>query len=132
MKSTRGPHARGRSKFAATDQDNKQHQILSNLKNGTASQSACYNPSPPARDGTISCISYPSYLTVLLNSIIIFFKLLFHAGRLPQRPYVASAPVSDSVSGFRKISNAVVIFISSLQGGRSSSNVVTKHRKKPK
>jgi hypothetical protein len=49
-------------------------------------------PSPPASDGTISCILYPSDLTVLLNSIIKLFQFLFHAGRSPQRPNGGSVP----------------------------------------
>jgi hypothetical protein len=51
-------------------------------------------PSPSASDGTISCISYPSDLTVLLNSIIKNFQFFFHAGRSPQRPNSGSAPAS--------------------------------------
>jgi hypothetical protein len=44
---------------------------------GWGSWGGGYNPSPPASDGTISCISYPSDLTVLLNSIIKFFSVPF-------------------------------------------------------
>jgi hypothetical protein len=61
---------------------------------GWGSWGGGYNPSPPASDGAISSISYPSHLTVLLNSIIIFFQFLFHAGRSPQRPNGGSAPES--------------------------------------
>jgi hypothetical protein len=44
---------------------------------GWGSWGGGYNPSPPASNGTISCISYPSDLTVLLNSIMNFFSSFF-------------------------------------------------------
>jgi threonine/homoserine/homoserine lactone efflux protein len=56
---------------------------------GWGSWGGGYNPSPPASDGAISSISYPSHLTVLLNSIIIFFfSSFFMPGVRPNAPMV--------------------------------------------